>query len=97
MILRAKKIDGPEALRIGLVHEVWPIGELKERAQKLAQELAQMPALAVAEILRVVVGAGAQAVASGLVEERKAEPSTSPRHLTEAAETQLDLPILDPQ
>jgi enoyl-CoA hydratase len=97
MILRAKKIDGPEALRIGLVHEVWPIGELKERAQKLAQELAQMPALAVAEILRVVVGAGAQAVASGLVEERKVEPSTSPRHLTEAAKTQLDLPILDPQ
>ena len=51
MILLAKKIDGPEALRIGLVHEVWPIDELKERAGKLAQELAQMPALAVAEIL----------------------------------------------
>ena len=30
MILRAKKISGPEAFRIGLVHEVWPIGQLKE-------------------------------------------------------------------
>ena len=28
MILRAKKISGPEALRIGLVNEVWPIDEL---------------------------------------------------------------------
>lgn len=76
MILRAKKIDGPEALRIGLVHEVWPIDELLDRAQKLGHELAAMPALAVAEILRVVVGAGAQAVADGLTEERKAVVAT---------------------
>jgi enoyl-CoA hydratase/carnithine racemase len=32
MILRAKKISGPEALRIGLVSEVWPLAELFERA-----------------------------------------------------------------
>ena len=35
MILRAKKISGPEAFRIGLVHEVWPIGQLKEKALEL--------------------------------------------------------------
>ena len=71
MILRAKKIDGPEALRIGLVNEVWPNDELQQRAQDLAAELAAMPALAVAEILRAVVGAGTQAVADGVVAERK--------------------------
>ena len=44
MILRGKKVSGPEALRIGLVHEVWPLPELKERAIALAQELAAQPA-----------------------------------------------------
>ena len=48
MILRAKKISGPEALRIGLVSEVWPIAELFDRAHALARELADMPAIAVA-------------------------------------------------
>jgi enoyl-CoA hydratase/carnithine racemase len=32
MILRAKKVTGPEALEIGLVTEVWPLAELKDRA-----------------------------------------------------------------
>ena len=47
MILRAKKISGPEAFRIGLVHEVWPIEQLKEKALELAQTLSDMPAQAV--------------------------------------------------
>lgn len=76
MILRAKKIDGPEALRIGLVSEVWPKTELLDRAKRLAGELAQMPGRAVAEILRAVVGAGAQAVAEGIARERKAVAAT---------------------
>jgi enoyl-CoA hydratase len=33
MILRAKKIDGPEALRIGLVQEVHPLAQLKSWAR----------------------------------------------------------------
>jgi enoyl-CoA hydratase len=41
MILRAKKISGPRALEIGLVHEVWPLQELKQRAIDLAEELAR--------------------------------------------------------
>jgi enoyl-CoA hydratase/carnithine racemase len=57
MILRAKKIDGPTALTIGLVHEVHPVSELKARALDLAQELAARPPLAVAGVLRAVVGA----------------------------------------
>ena len=55
MILRAKKINGPEAYRIGLVHEVWSLAELKDRAIALAQELANAPASAVRAMLSVIV------------------------------------------
>lgn len=55
MILRAKKISGPEAYRIGLVHEVWPLDKLKPAAIRLAHELAAMPANAVKSMLGVVV------------------------------------------
>ena len=76
MILRAKKISGPEALRIGLVHEVWPLDELFQRAHALAQELAAMPALAVAGVLRCVVGAGGKSLEEGIAEERRAVLAT---------------------
>ena len=56
MILRGKKISGPEAMRIGLVNEVWPVAELKDRAIALARELAAQPALAVRGMLEVIVG-----------------------------------------
>lgn len=51
MILRAKMLSGPEALAIGLVHEVWPLTELKDRAIALAAELAAQPRLAVKGML----------------------------------------------
>ena len=38
MILRAKKISGPEAYRIGLVHELWPVQELKTRALQMPKK-----------------------------------------------------------
>jgi enoyl-CoA hydratase len=76
MILRAKKISGPEALRIGLVTEVWPLAELFERAQALAQELAAMPARAVAEMLRCVVAHGDEPLAAGIAAERGAVLAT---------------------
>ena len=72
MILRGKKISGPEALRIGLVHEVWPLEELKERAIELAQELAAQPALAVRGVLEVVVGSEDRALEELLQAERAA-------------------------
>lgn len=72
MILRAKKISGPEALRIGLVNEVWPNSELKRRAHTLATELAAMPPIAVAGALRCVVSAGEHSLAEALQEERRA-------------------------
>jgi enoyl-CoA hydratase len=76
MILRAKKISGPEALRIGLVQEVWPNDELQTRAQALAQELAAQPSLAVAGVLDAVVGSGTLSVAEGIAAERRAVLAT---------------------
>ncbi len=76
LILRARKISGPEALRIGLVHEVWPNEALKKRALALAQELAAMPALAVAGVLRCVVSAAEAPLEEALAEERRAVMAT---------------------
>jgi enoyl-CoA hydratase/carnithine racemase len=76
MILRAKKISGPDALRIGLVNEVWPLEELFDRAHELAQQLADQPASAVAEVLRCVVGAGEKPLADGIAAERRAVLAT---------------------
>jgi enoyl-CoA hydratase/carnithine racemase len=72
MILRAKKISGPEALRIGLAHEVWPNAGLKRRAHSLARELAAGPAIAIAGILRAIVGSENKTLDEALVAERKA-------------------------
>lgn len=55
MILRAKKIDGPEAYRIGLVNEVVENSQLKERAIELGLELAAQPPIAMREIMSVII------------------------------------------
>jgi enoyl-CoA hydratase len=72
MILRARKIDGRHALRIGLVHELHPVDQLKSAAHALAHELAAMPPRAVAGVLRCVVGAGDAPLGDALAEERRA-------------------------
>ncbi len=72
MILRAKMISGPEALRIGLVHEVWPNDELQQRADDLARELAAGPSIAIAGVLRSIVGAQDRTLEDALAEERRA-------------------------
>ena len=72
MILRARKIDGLHALRIGLVHEVHPLAELKAAAHDLALELAAMPPVAVSGVLDCVVGAGDVPLDEALVVERTA-------------------------
>jgi len=76
LILRVKMLSGPEALRIGLVHEVWPLAELFDRSQALAQELADKPATAVAGVLSSVVGAGEKSLEEGLAAERAAVLAT---------------------
>ena len=77
MILRAKKIDGPEAYRIGLVHEVWPIAELKQRAIALAHELAAQPALAVRGMLEAIVGSESRTLEENLQAERRSVQENS--------------------
>jgi enoyl-CoA hydratase len=76
MILRAKTISGPEALRIGLVHEVWPNAELKARAIALAEELAAMPRLALKAMLDCLVGSETKTLAESLRDERQAVHAT---------------------
>jgi enoyl-CoA hydratase len=76
MILRGKKISGPEALRIGLVHETWPLAELKDRAMQLAQELAAQPASAVRGVMSVIVGSEDRSLAELLDAERRAVKDT---------------------
>jgi enoyl-CoA hydratase len=76
MILRAKKISGPEALRIGLVSEVVPNAQLKERARQIGEELAGMPPMAVAGVLKAVVGAGEKSLEEGIAAERAAVMAT---------------------
>lgn len=72
MILRARKISGPEALRMGLVHEVWPLSEIFDRAQALADELAGMPSMAVAAMLRCIVGSDSKTLEESIADERRA-------------------------
>ena len=72
MILRSKKISGNEALAIGLVHEVWPLKELKEAALSLAHELASQPAQAVKSMMKVLVNSSDRELEDLLMEERKA-------------------------
>ena len=76
LILRARKISGLEAHRIGLVHEVWPLAELFERAHAMATELAAMPALAVSEMLRCIVDSDRRTLEENLAEERRAVHAT---------------------
>ena len=72
MILRSKKISGEQALKIGLVHEIWPINELKNAAISLAHELAAQPAQAVKSMMKVLVNSNDRELNELLLEERKA-------------------------
>ena len=54
LLLTGAVIDAHEALRIGLVDEVLPVGELMTRATALAEEIAGQAPLAIAETIRVV-------------------------------------------
>ncbi len=52
MILRGEIVDGAEAARLGVVHWAVPAPDLPKRARALADELAQMPAAAIAACKR---------------------------------------------
>ncbi|MEO2167308.1 MAG: enoyl-CoA hydratase/isomerase family protein [bacterium] len=77
MILRGKKISGRDALRIGLVTEIWPNDELKTRAIALAEELAAMPRLAIRAILGCLVGSESKTLEESISDERAAIHATN--------------------
>jgi enoyl-CoA hydratase len=77
MILRSKKISGPQALEIGLVHEVWPLQQLKEKAIALAEELARQPRLAVQGMMRALVDSENKTLDELLALERETVKATS--------------------
>jgi len=72
MILRGRVIDADEALRIGLVSETWPVGDLKKRAQELGDELAKQPRLAVKGMLDTLVGFETKTLQQSIEDERAA-------------------------
>ena len=72
MILRGRTIDGEEAHKHGLVTEIWPLGELKHRAQALGEELAKQPRLAVKGVLDTVVGFESKGLQESIADERAA-------------------------
>jgi len=76
MILRAKTVSGPEALDLGLVTEVWPNAELKQRAVDLAAELATQPRIAMATMLRCLVSSAEKTLEESLAAERAAFHAT---------------------
>jgi len=76
MILRAKKIDGPEAYRIGLVNEVVENSQLKSRAIELGLELAAQPPIAMREILPVIIKGADMSQEESLRMERQAVVNT---------------------
>ena len=72
MILRGRKIDGQEALRIGLVSELLPLADIKARAQALGEELAAQPRLAVKSMLDVLVGHETKTLEQSMADEMAA-------------------------
>ena len=77
MILRARKISGPEAKEIGLVTEVVPNNRLKARALEIAEELAAMPRLAVKAMMDCIVGYELKTLEQSIDDERDAVHATS--------------------
>jgi enoyl-CoA hydratase/carnithine racemase len=77
MILRSKKISGSRALEIGLVHEVWPLQDLKNKAIELAEELARQPRVAVQAMLKSLVGSEDRSLDELLALEREGVKATS--------------------
>jgi enoyl-CoA hydratase len=76
LILRAKSVSGPQALDLGLVTEVFPNSDLKQRALDLADELAALPATAMAAMLRCLVGSDDRTLDESLRAERAAFHAT---------------------
>lgn len=72
MILTGKPVSGREALAMGLCSEVLPDAEVQPAALKMAETIASMPPLAVAQIKEVVLAGQDISLEAALMLERKA-------------------------
>lgn len=72
MMLQGLKVDGEHAYRIGLVTELHPVSELKERAHQLASKLADGPRIAVKGVMDTVLVASESSLEVGLDAEAEA-------------------------
>jgi enoyl-CoA hydratase/carnithine racemase len=72
LILTGRIIDAREAERIGLVHEVVPVGGALARADAIAAEIAERGPLAVREAKRLIDASLDVALETGLAEELEA-------------------------
>ena len=70
MTLRGRTVSPQEALRLGIVHEVSPAGEVLARALAIAEELAHKAPLAIAHIKRLVRSSIETPLSQGLALER---------------------------
>lgn len=71
LTLTGRMIDAAEALRVGLVTEVVPANELRNRAMALAQALASGPPVAMQAIIEAIRRAGDLGRTEGLDYERR--------------------------
>ena len=69
MILSGDPINAAEALRIGLVNRILPLGDLMPAARELAQRIAARGPLAVRAAKRAVLEGLAQGLAAGMASE----------------------------
>ncbi len=71
LVLTGRRIDAEEARRIGLVNDVAPAGEWRQRALGLAQRVAKRPPLAAKLAKQAVLAADETGLAAGLEQERR--------------------------
>jgi 2-(1,2-epoxy-1,2-dihydrophenyl)acetyl-CoA isomerase len=67
-LMRKRIVSAPEALELGLVHEVTPPEELEARALTLARELAEGPQVAMRMLKRSIYNAAELSFAQALDE-----------------------------
>ena len=72
LVLLRDRVDAPEAHRLGLVTEVTPPGEARERALALATRLAGLPALALTTAKHAIHAMGESSREAGILIERLA-------------------------
>ncbi len=71
LLLFGKALTAPEALRIGLIHEMFDGKALANESRRLASELAAKPTKAIAEIKRCLRKCDGESISNGLDEALK--------------------------